>query len=84
MSLRNCPYNALATDHRDLTCGMNLAWAQGVVDGWRGPATVKLDPAPRPLLRHVPYRPPEAHDRRPSPLPDQGANQTRKEVERCA
>lgn len=44
--LRNCPYNALAAEHRDLTCGMNLAWAQGVVDGWRAPATVELDPAP--------------------------------------
>lgn len=44
--LRNCPYDALATDHRDLTCGMNLAWAQGVVDGWGAPATVELDPAP--------------------------------------
>ncbi len=31
--LRNCPYDALAADHRDLTCGMNLAWAEGVVDG---------------------------------------------------
>jgi predicted ArsR family transcriptional regulator len=43
--LRNCPYDALVTEHRDLTCGMNLAWAQGVVDGWRAPATVELDPA---------------------------------------
>jgi predicted ArsR family transcriptional regulator len=46
VSLRNCPYNALTTDHRDLTCGMNLAWAEGVVAGWGGPATVELDPAP--------------------------------------
>ena len=46
VSLRNCPYNALATEHRDLTCRMNLAWAQGVVDGWQGPATTELDPAP--------------------------------------
>ena len=28
--LRNCPYDALVTDHRALTCGMNLAWAEGV------------------------------------------------------
>jgi predicted ArsR family transcriptional regulator len=28
--LRNCPYDALVPDHRDLTCGMNLAWAEGV------------------------------------------------------
>jgi predicted ArsR family transcriptional regulator len=29
--LRNCPYRAIATSHRELTCGMNLAWAKGVV-----------------------------------------------------
>jgi predicted ArsR family transcriptional regulator len=28
--LRNCPYDALVAEHRELTCGMNLAWAQGV------------------------------------------------------
>jgi predicted ArsR family transcriptional regulator len=44
--LRNCPYDALVTEHRDLTCGMNLAWAQGVVDGSGTQATVELDPAP--------------------------------------
>ena len=31
--LRNCPYDALVADHRDVTCGMNLAWAEGVVEG---------------------------------------------------
>jgi predicted ArsR family transcriptional regulator len=31
--LSNCPYDALVQEHRDLTCGMNLAWAQGVVEG---------------------------------------------------
>lgn len=31
--LRNCPYDALVTEHRDVTCGMNLAWAEGLVDG---------------------------------------------------
>ncbi len=31
--LRNCPFDALVADHRELTCGMNLAWAEGVVDG---------------------------------------------------
>jgi predicted ArsR family transcriptional regulator len=30
VTLRNCPYHALVADHRELTCGMNLAWAQGV------------------------------------------------------
>ena len=31
--LRNCPYDALVQEHRDVTCGMNLAWAEGVVEG---------------------------------------------------
>jgi predicted ArsR family transcriptional regulator len=30
VGLRNCPYHALAESHRVLTCGMNLAWADGV------------------------------------------------------
>ena len=33
VTLRNCPYDALVADHRSLTCGMNLAWAQGVAAG---------------------------------------------------
>lgn len=34
--LRNCPYHALVADHRELTCGMNLAWADGVAAGVDG------------------------------------------------
>ncbi len=30
ITLGNCPYRAVAEGHRDLTCGMNLAWAEGV------------------------------------------------------
>jgi predicted ArsR family transcriptional regulator len=44
--LGNCPFDALATDHRDLTCGMNLAWAEGVVDGLGSPVSVELAPEP--------------------------------------
>lgn len=33
ISLRNCPYHALVSSHRDLTCGMNLAWAEGALGG---------------------------------------------------
>jgi predicted ArsR family transcriptional regulator len=36
IALGNCPYRQLSDAHRELTCGMNLAWAQGVVDGVRG------------------------------------------------
>jgi predicted ArsR family transcriptional regulator len=31
--LQNCPYHALSATHRDLTCGMNLAWGEGVLEG---------------------------------------------------
>src|SRR5512135_2574892 len=34
--LQNCPYHALSASHRDLTCGMNLAWAEGVLEGLNG------------------------------------------------
>jgi predicted ArsR family transcriptional regulator len=39
--LRNCPYDALAVEHQSLTCGMNLAWAEGVAEGL---ADAKLQP----------------------------------------
>jgi Predicted transcriptional regulator len=44
--LRNCPYDALALDHRDLTCGMSAAWADGLVEGLASPMTVELAPEP--------------------------------------
>ena len=36
VNLRNCPFDALADDHQELTCGLNLAWAEGVADGLGG------------------------------------------------
>ncbi len=45
--LRNCPYRVLASSHRDLTCGMNHAWAEGVVGGLADPRlAVELAPTP--------------------------------------
>jgi predicted ArsR family transcriptional regulator len=44
ISLRNCPYHALSENHRNLTCGMNLAWAEGVVDSLGAPVTAELAP----------------------------------------
>lgn len=44
--LRNCPFDALAKDHRDLTCGMSAAWAEGVVDGLGSPMLVEQNPQP--------------------------------------
>lgn len=31
--LGNCPYRVLSEEHRELICGMNLAWAEGLLDG---------------------------------------------------
>jgi predicted ArsR family transcriptional regulator len=32
LTLGSCPYQLMAESHRDLTCGMNLAWARGIVE----------------------------------------------------
>lgn len=45
--LRNCPFHALVSEHKDLVCGMNLALIEGVVDGMEFPAARPiLDPVP--------------------------------------
>jgi predicted ArsR family transcriptional regulator len=31
--LCNCPYRPIAEAHRDVTCGMNVAWAEGLAEG---------------------------------------------------
>ena len=47
ITLGNCPYHALVEDHRDLVCGMNLAWAEGVLEGvGEVDAQARLDPEP--------------------------------------
>lgn len=33
LRLANCPYDALVDEHRSLVCGMNLAMAEGLVEG---------------------------------------------------
>ncbi len=43
--LGNCPYHGLVGAHRELTCGMNLAWAAGLVDGLQADVGAELDPA---------------------------------------
>ena len=45
--LRNCPYATLSAGHRDLTCGMNLAWAEGVLAGLGDPR-LEAELAPEP------------------------------------
>jgi predicted ArsR family transcriptional regulator len=44
--LVNCPFDALARDHTDLVCGMNLALLGAVADRvGDGTLTARLDPA---------------------------------------
>lgn len=45
--LRNCPFHALVSEHRDLVCGMNLALVEGVVAGL-GLAGVQPELKPEP------------------------------------
>jgi len=45
--LLNCPYDALVQEHRDLICGMNVAWAEGVVEGL-GTSDVAAELSPEP------------------------------------
>ena len=44
--LGNCPFHALVEDHRDLVCGMNLALADGLLDGLGDDECARLDPQP--------------------------------------
>jgi predicted ArsR family transcriptional regulator len=45
--MANCPFHALVTEHRDLVCGMNLALAEGIIDGLRDRHhQAHLDPQP--------------------------------------
>jgi predicted ArsR family transcriptional regulator len=48
IALANCPFHRLAEEHRDLVCGMNLDFLDGLIDGM-GPSarlTARLAPAP--------------------------------------
>jgi predicted ArsR family transcriptional regulator len=45
--LRNCPFHRLAQEHRDLVCGMNHAFLQGLLEGLqRDDLEGRLDPQP--------------------------------------
>ena len=47
LTLANCPFHALAQEHTDLVCGMNLALVSELADAAAGPdLAVRLDPAP--------------------------------------
>ncbi|MEZ4595452.1 MAG: hypothetical protein R3C32_00730 [Chloroflexota bacterium] len=45
--MANCPFHGLLPDHRDLVCGMNLALAEGIIEGLGDARHVaRLDPRP--------------------------------------
>jgi len=45
--LRNCPFHALAQEHTELVCGMNLSLIEGVLDGLGTTGLgARLDPSP--------------------------------------
>ncbi len=44
--LRNCPFDALVSDHRTLVCGTNLAMAEGIARGAGTAMIPVLDPQP--------------------------------------
>jgi len=45
--LRNCPFHRLAAEHPDLTCGMNLAFIEGITAGLGASGlSPALDPGP--------------------------------------
>ena len=61
-TLRNCPFDAVAQDHRELICGMNAALMEGVQAGLgTRRLRTELDPAPGRCC--VVWRPTEASTR---------------------
>jgi predicted ArsR family transcriptional regulator len=45
--LANCPFHRLAVDNRDVVCGMNQAYLEGLLDGLgRDDRTASLEPTP--------------------------------------
>jgi predicted ArsR family transcriptional regulator len=49
LRLRNCPFHRLAQEHRDVVCGMNEAFLQGLLEGL-GADDVRASLDPRPGL----------------------------------
>ena len=63
LALRNCPYRALTAEHRELTCGMNIAWAEGVVHGLGSRSERGARSGARSLLRRLPHCSGQARNR---------------------
>jgi predicted ArsR family transcriptional regulator len=64
--LRNCPFDALVSEHRELTCGMNLAWAEGVVNALAG-LRFRPELAPEPGRCCVIFQPADGAPRADAP-----------------
>lgn len=68
LRLANCPFHTLVEDHRQLVCGMNLALAEGLIDGLGDDhVTARLDPQPGWCCVAIDISGREAD--RPQPLP---------------
>ncbi len=46
VTLANCPFHALAAEHTDLVCGMNLALVGALAESTGSTLSARLDPAP--------------------------------------
>jgi predicted ArsR family transcriptional regulator len=56
--LANCPFHRLAADHRDLVCGMNQAYLQGLLEGLqRDDVAATLEPEPGRCCVVIRHRP---------------------------
>lgn len=71
VTLRNCPFDALAATHRDLICAMNLAILRGVIESLDIAFDAVLAPADRQccvaITSHEPPRPTSPKQRRHLP-----------------
>jgi predicted ArsR family transcriptional regulator len=55
--LRNCPFDALVVEHRELVCGVNLAMAEGLVEAIGPKLRYRPVPDPRPGFCCVAFEP---------------------------
>jgi predicted ArsR family transcriptional regulator len=56
LRLRNCPFDALSADYRDVVCPMNLSMMQGLVEGL-GPSLLEAIPEPKTGMCCVAFKP---------------------------
>jgi len=69
--LRNCPFDSLRDESRELICGMNLALIEGLLDGL-GVEGVRARLSPRPGMCCVALKNEADEDRAPGSVPKSG------------